>query len=91
MKLANNLKKIMKTNGYSLSKLAIELKIPKSTIHGWLNGVEPKSIIELKRLSDHLQIPLDELCFGEGSKETYKKTNIKITIDDQEFELILKQ
>ena len=91
MKLANNLKKIMKTNGYSLSKLAIELKIPKSTIHGWLNGVEPKSIIELKRLSDHLEIPLDELCFGEGQCSVLKKTNIKITIDDQEFELILKQ
>lgn len=81
----------MKTNGYSLSKLAVELMIPKSTIHGWLNGVEPKSIIELKRLSDHLHIPLDELCFGEGLKTMYKKTNIKITIDDQEFELILKQ
>ncbi len=91
MKLAYNLKKIMKSNGYSLSKLASELKIPKSTIHGWLNGVEPKSIIELKRLSDHLEIPLDELCFGEGHCAVLKKTNIKITIDDQEFELILKQ
>jgi transcriptional regulator with XRE-family HTH domain len=91
MKLAHNLKKIMKTNGYSLSKLAMELKIPKSTIHGWLNGVEPKSIIELKRLSDHLSIQLDDLCFGEGQKEVFKKTNIKIVIDDQQFELILKQ
>lgn len=91
MKLANNLKKIMKSNGFSLSKLATELKIPKSTIHGWLNGVEPKSIIELKRLSDHLRIPLDELCFGEGLGGVYKTTNIKITIDDQEYELILKQ
>lgn len=89
MKLAANLKQFLKKEGITLSSLASKLGLPKSTVHGWVNGVEPKSLLELKRLSEFIGVGLDQLCFGETEFQL-KHTNIKVMIEDQEYEVVLK-
>ncbi len=70
MKLDKNLKKIMLTQKMSLKKLSTQVGVPPSTIHGWLNGAAPKSLIDLKKIADFFEISLDELCFGVAEKVT---------------------
>ncbi len=47
MHLSSNLKRIMMERNLTQKKLASDLGIPLSTVHGWLNGVLPKSITDL--------------------------------------------
>lgn len=89
MKLSTNLKHFLKNEELTLSSLAKELGLPKSTIHGWINGVEPKSLLELKRLSEFIGVGLDQLCFGDVDAK-FRHTNIKVTIAGVEYELVLK-
>ena len=68
MKLYKNLKTMMIAKSLSLKKLSVDVGIPPSTIHGWLNGAAPKSIIDLKKVADFFGVSIDELCFGVGDK-----------------------
>jgi transcriptional regulator with XRE-family HTH domain len=65
MKLTTNLQVLMKDKRISLIELSKEVDIPSSTIHGWLNGANPRNIAELKRVANYFHISIDELCFGE--------------------------
>ncbi|MFZ4715542.1 MAG: helix-turn-helix domain-containing protein [Bacteriovoracaceae bacterium] len=69
MHLSKNLNEHLKKRGISLNELARQLDVPVSTVHGWLNGVEPKNIRDFKRVSDYLGISIEELCFGDGTNE----------------------
>jgi transcriptional regulator with XRE-family HTH domain len=68
MKLDKNLKKMMLTKKLSLKTLSGQVGVPPSTIHGWLNGAAPKSLVDLKKISDFFGISIDELCFGAAEK-----------------------
>jgi len=68
MNIKHNLKALMKSHELTPSKLSRATKIPISTLHGWLNGVDPKSIVQIKSVADYFDISLDELCFGESQK-----------------------
>lgn len=52
----------------SLKDLASAVDIAPSTIHGWLNGVPPKSISDVKKVADFLNLTTDELCFNESPR-----------------------
>ena len=73
VKLSVNLQKIMKDNRVNLMELSKAVDIPNSTIHGWLNGANPRNIGELKRVADYFQISIDKLCFNDMSVETPEK------------------
>ena len=64
MKLQENLKRLIEEQRIQVSQLAATLEIANSTLHGWLNGVPPRNIIELKKLSTYFGMSLDDLCFG---------------------------
>ena len=70
MKLSANLQNLMKERRVPLKHLSKHVAIPASTIHGWLNGANPRAISELKRVADYFGITIDELCFSEDKKKS---------------------
>jgi transcriptional regulator with XRE-family HTH domain len=70
MNMSENLRKVMELHKISQKTLALKSGIPASTIHGWLNGVPPKNIVEIKKVASLFSLTVDELCFGpvESSK-----------------------
>lgn len=89
MKFSKNLKKFIQKNNLSLKDLAIKLGVPTSTVHGWVNGVPPKSITTLKRIALLMDCSIDELCFDENHDS--HDPDINITIGGSSFKLILKK
>ena len=89
MKFSKNLKEFIVKNNFTLKELADQLEVPSSTVHGWLNGVPPKSIKTLKRIAILMGCSIDELCFDE--KYDPHDTNINITIGGSIFKLVLKK
>jgi transcriptional regulator with XRE-family HTH domain len=89
MNFSKNLKNYLKTKDLSINELARRLEVPVSTVHGWINGVEPKSMKDLKKVSVHLGITVDELCFGE--MKTYVKTDIRISIGNDTYHIYLSK
>lgn len=89
MKLAKNLERYLKTDELTLNEFAKRVSLSPSTIHGWLNGVHPKNLNDLKKVAEYFNITLDELCFGEVKKG--HETNIVISIGDDNYKILLKR
>ncbi len=86
----------MAKNNMSLKELALKLGVPNSTVHGWLNGIPPKNILMIKKISTHLNCSIDELCFDEGpvkatSFQGLIKSNLILSLGDESFQLMLKK
>ena len=91
MKFAKNLKDFISKNNLSLKDLADQIGVPSSTVHGWVNGVHPKSINTLKKISTMMNCTIDELCFDERSEDEVIDPNISLTVGNSIFKLILKK
>jgi transcriptional regulator with XRE-family HTH domain len=89
MNFSKNLRDYLNSKDLSINELARRLEVPVSTIHGWLNGVEPKNMRDLKKVSVFLGITIDELCFGEV--KTYVKTDIRVSIGEDSFHVYLSK
>lgn len=63
--LSKNLQDLLKSQRYSASTIASRVKMNKSTLHGWTNGVIPQPLKALVALSQYFNISLDELCLGQ--------------------------
>jgi PAS domain S-box-containing protein len=63
--LKNQLRFLLRVRGISASELARRAGVPKQTISVWLHGIIPKSIPQLRRVADALNVSLDDLCYGE--------------------------
>lgn len=64
MELKSILKALLKEEGISISQLAKRTKVPVQTLHNWLSGVEPRSLKQVRKVSDYFEVSLDYLCFG---------------------------
>ncbi len=91
MKFAKNLKDFIAKNNLSLKDLADQLEVPSSTVHGWINGVPPKSIKTLKKVALLMNCSIDELCFDEKSDHKTFDPDINLTIGNSTFKVILKK
>jgi transcriptional regulator with XRE-family HTH domain len=90
MKLDKNLKRLMATQKMSLKTLSVEVGLPSSTVHGWLNGAVPKSLVDLKKIADHFGVSIDELCFGSMEKKAVFLKE-RVVGDLGNIELVLRQ
>lgn len=62
--LFNNLNYLIKKKGLSLKKLSDHCDIPISTLHDWVSApCNPKDLNALSRLSQFLEIRIDDLLF----------------------------
>lgn len=87
VKLQRNLNFLLKGQGRSLSKLASLSGMNKSTLHGYSNGVLPKSLLSLVTLAHNLGVSPADLLFGEVQKGNLNPTQ---PIIGGKFELILR-
>jgi transcriptional regulator with XRE-family HTH domain len=63
--IQESLRSYLELKSLSQSKLATACGISTSSLHGYLNGTLPKSLMILIKLSESLGVGLDELVFGE--------------------------
>ncbi len=92
MELKGILRKLIREKGLTVASLARNSKVPVQTLHGWLHGVEPKSIRQLKAVADHLGVDLDYLCFGIKPKlERGKLEKFEDEINAGIFEVVLRR
>ena len=92
MVLKSVLKKSIKARGITIAHLSRATKVPVQTLHGWLQGSEPKSLRQLKAVADYLEVDLDYLCFGE--EQAPKQNQIEHFQDEINagvFEVVLRR
>jgi transcriptional regulator with XRE-family HTH domain len=86
------LRKIIKEKGLTIAGLSRATKVPVQTLHGWLQGVEPKGVRQLKAVADFLEVDLDYLCFGIRPKsESNKIERFEDEINAGIFEVVLRR
>ena len=59
--LSKNLKYKLEQQQLSLSQLARQIGVNKSTLHNYLIGIEPKSARTLVSLAEHFSVKVDDL------------------------------
>lgn len=92
MELKSVLRNLIKEKGLTVANLSRGTKVPVQTLHGWLNGVEPKSIRQIKSVADYLVVDLDYLCFGIKHKVDFININkFEEEINAGVFEVVLRR
>lgn len=92
MVIKSILKKLIKEKGITIVHLSRATKVPLQTLHGWLQGSEPKSLRQVKAVADYLEVDLDYLCFG--IKPKINKNQIEEFQDEINagiFEVVLRR
>ena len=67
-----------------LSRLSQEAEIPRSTVHDWMYGGNPRDVLALKRLADYFSISIDEICFGDLVPKSQKIQSKELVLTDEE-------
>lgn len=67
---SQNLRRLMEERRIRLSHLAHEIKVPKSTIHSWMYGGQPRDLVALKKVADYFSMSIDEICFGDAVQKS---------------------
>ncbi|MEM7646865.1 MAG: helix-turn-helix transcriptional regulator [Pseudomonadota bacterium] len=87
--LQKKLRHLIERNHLSQHQLASALNINRSTLHNYLNGVQPQGLVTLIKISRYFDISLDELVFDqEGSS---KKNLIYENFEEGTYEVIIKK
>lgn len=89
IRLQENLKILLKEQGRPLSRVASLSQMNKSTLHGYMNGVVPKSLVSLVGLAKTLGVDPRDLLFGDLSFQE-KRRGEKALIVGERFEVIIK-
>lgn len=92
VELKTILRRLIRDKGLTITGLSRKTKVPVQTIHGWLQGVEPKGVRQLKAVADFLEVDLDYLCFGIKPKTDLPKIeNFENDINAGVFEVVLRR
>lgn len=85
------LKKLIRERGMTIVALSKKTKVPLQTIHGWLQGSEPKSLRQVKAVADALEVDMEYLCFGTESKPKNQFEAFEDEINAGVFEVVLRK
>lgn len=97
MRLKDNLRDLIKSNGITVAHLSRATKTPLQTLHGWLSGVEPRSLKQVKVVAEYFGQSIDELCFESLASKKKKETKRNKFEEFQEeinagtFEVVLRR
>lgn len=80
MHLAKNLNTLLDRRGITITRLSKEVGIAVQTLHGWLNGVEPRSLKQVLLVAKFFNLDIETLCFGDPSKT---KSNVIGSHEDE--------
>ncbi len=90
LKLRENIISLSKEKGVTVTKVASEIGIAKSTLHGWVEGVTPKNLNTIIKLAKYFGVTLNELLLGfEEVVENPLKEKFKISGRTNKNEKIL--
>lgn len=91
MNLAENLTQLLEESNITLTKLSRETDIPQSTLHGWLNGVPPRNIMQLKLIADFFGVSIDSLCFNSKDRSEGRLKEYLEQVNLGTYEVILRR
>ena len=97
MRLKDNLRDLIKSNGITVAHLSRATKTPLQTLHGWLSGVEPRSLKQVKIVAEYFGQSIDDLCFESPvskKKKESKKNKFEEFSDEINagtFEVVLRR
>lgn len=81
---SRNLRKLIVDNRLSLKKIVEIAGVAKSVAHGWVNGVTPRDLTAVAKLSDALNIEFRELLLGERESARSRKNQGDSTLSEKE-------
>ncbi len=88
MEFKEVLQSLMKEKGISITELAKQTRIAKSSIHGFLNGAEPP-LSKIKSLSEYFGVSMDFLCTGKESDPIGQL--LKVDVHQGTYEVTIKR
>lgn len=88
VKLAENLERLMKSKGLTITAVATKIGMNKSTLHNYCNGVVPRNLVKIKELADLFGVSLSSLLFGE---EKQSSTEISGSGIEGRFEVVIRR
>jgi len=91
MELKIILKKLIQEKGITITGLSRASKVPLQTLHGWLQGSEPKSLRQVKKVADYFDVDLDYLCFGIEQSRKEILNDFQDEINAGVFEVVLRR
>lgn len=97
MRLKDNLRGLIKSREITIAHLSRVTKIPLQTLHGWLSGVEPRSLKQVKIVAEYFEQSIDELCFEKLKVENKRETTKNRIVEFQDeinagtFEVVLRR
>jgi transcriptional regulator with XRE-family HTH domain len=91
MELKSILKHLIKEEGITISQLSKRTQVPVQTLHNWLNGIEPRSLKQVRKVSEYFEVSLDYLCFGVGKRTQSGIENYTEEINAGVFEVVLRR
>jgi transcriptional regulator with XRE-family HTH domain len=94
LELHKNLKNLLEKRGMTASQLARATKIPNSTIQNWLTGLEPRNLLQLKRVADYFDVTVDLLLYGNKKDKDRDRSTISEYADEINagtFEVVLRR
>lgn len=84
------LKKLIIEKGLTIKSFSKGTLIPVQTLHGWLQGSEPKNLKQVKRAADYLGVDINGLCFGDRPKDV-RISDYQDEINAGIFEVVLRK
>ncbi|MCM2350175.1 MAG: helix-turn-helix domain-containing protein [Bacteriovoracaceae bacterium] len=88
MEFKTILTSLMKERGVTLSQLAKDTKISKSSLHGFLNGAEP-SLSKVQALAKYFGVSMDFITTGEESDPIGQL--LKVDVHKGTYEVTIKR
>ena len=88
---SQNLKMYLEAHKYSLKEFSQKLGVPISTVHGWINGVPPKNVMIIKKISNFLDVSVEDLCFESHQKKELVESDLVMCIGNEKFKIIFKK
>jgi transcriptional regulator with XRE-family HTH domain len=94
LELHKNLKSLLERRGMTASQLSRATKVPNSTIQNWLTGLEPRNLIQLKRVAEYFDVTVDILLYGNKKTKDRDQSAISEYADEINagtFEVVLRR
>lgn len=94
MKLDKQLKDLLRQSDMNVAQLARASRVSAKTIYNWLAGQKPKDLDSVKRVADHFNISIDQLCYGNVSGSPISGREFEHHLDEVNagiFEVVLRR
>lgn len=73
--LAKTLARLMEEQKITAKALAAKAKVPRSTLGGWLAGIQPQNLEEVRKVAHALGVTFEHAVFGEEDHDLSRALN----------------